>query len=318
MQTIRDHFFLEPTLQPIVERMPTWPAARSLRAVPLAGGITNRNYRVDVDGESFVVRIYGRNTELLGVNRRHEYECNLSAAATGVAPEVIAFFPDLDSIVTRFIAGKAITVEAIGTPDNIRRAARAIRRLHGSTRYPGSFSPFRASEEYRRTAAQLGCSMPGNLDDLFRYAAQIEAAIYAAGPTAVVPCHNDLLNENFIDDGSIRIIDYEYAAMGDPFFDLGNFAVHHHFDDEQDARLLASYFVAERGDGSRAASVPYNAMARLQFMKMASDLREAMWSVVQVKLSALDFDYQVYSDRHFARFQSMWNDPRVPNWLAEL
>jgi thiamine kinase-like enzyme len=317
MQPNQDRFAVQPVLQPIIERMSTWMAAGSIRAEPLAGGITNRNYRVDVDGESFVVRIYGRDTELLGVNRRHEYECNLSAAATGVAPEVIAFFPDLDSIVTRFIAGKSITADAIGTPDNIRRAARAIRRLHGSRPYPGSFSPFRAIAEYRRTAAWLGCSMPGDLDELFSCAAQIEAAMYAAGPTTLVPCHNDLLNENFIDDGSIRIIDYEYAAMGDPFFDLGNFAVHHRFDDEQDARLLDSYFMAEPGEGSMSR-VPDDAMARLKLMKMASDLREAMWSIVQVKLSTLDFDYQAYAGRHFARFQSMWNDPRLPTWLAEL
>jgi thiamine kinase-like enzyme len=130
----------------------------------------------------------------------------------------------------------------------------------------------------------------------------------------VAPCHNDLLNENFIDDGTIRIIDYEYAAMGDPFFDLGNFAVHHRFHDEQDARLLEAYFVEAGG----ALQPPSDAMARLKLMKMASDLREAMWSVVQVKLSTLDFDYQAYADRHFARFQAMWDDPRLPGWMAEL
>ena len=317
MQLNQDRFGVEPDLEPIIERMSTWNAADSIRAEPLTGGITNRNYRVDVDHESFVVRIYGRDTELLGVNRRHEYECNLRAAATGVAPQVIAFFPELNSIVTRFIAGTSITADAIGTPVNIRRAARAIRRLHGSPPYPGSFSPFRAIEEYRRTATQLGCRTPGDLDGLFGCAAQLEAAMYAGGPTALVPCHNDLLNENFIDDGSIRIIDYEYAAMGDPYFDLGNFAVHHRFDDEQDARLLDSYFMAERGE-EYLTRVPGDAMARLKLMKMASDLREAMWSVVQVELSALDFDYQAYADRHFAGFRSMWNDPRLPAWLAEL
>lgn len=304
-----------PVLQPVIERMPGWATALSIRAVPLAGGITNRNYRVDVDNESFVVRIYGRDTELLGVNRRHEYECNVSAAATGVAPEVVAFFPELDSIVTRFLAGKPITADAIGTPENIRRAARAIRRLHGSSAYPGRFSPFRAIEEYRHTAGELGCPMPENLDQLFEHAYGLEAALYAAGTAAEVPCHNDLLNENFIDDGSIRIIDYEYAAMGDAFFDLGNFAVHHRFDDIQDGRLLDAYFV----DGAAgAARVPADAMARLKFMKMSSDLREAMWSVVQIKLSALAFDYQAYANRHFERFQSMWNDPRVARWMTEL
>jgi thiamine kinase-like enzyme len=306
-------------LGPVIERMPAWTNARSIRVAALAGGITNRNFHVDVDGDSYVVRIYGRDTELLGVNRRHEFECNVSAAATGVAPEVIAFFPELDSIVTRYIAGRPVAADEMGRTDNLRRAAQAIRRLHGSPSYPGIFSPFRAVEAYRHTAARLGAPTPENLEQLCACAARIEAALYRNGPPQLTPCHNDLLNENFIDDGSMRIIDYEYAAMGDRFFDLGNFAVHHRFDDEQDAQLLAAYFGVDSGPASTVSdAAPPDALARLKFMKMASDLREAMWSVVQVKISTLDFDYKAYADRHFARFQSMWTDPRVRAWLDAL
>jgi thiamine kinase-like enzyme len=309
---------VDPMLDPVIERMPAW-SARSIRISALSGGITNRNFRVDVDDESYVVRIYGRQTELLGVNRSHEYECNVSAAATGVAPQVVAYFPELASIVTRFVSGKAIPPDEIGSNENIRRVAQAIRRLHSSRPYPGTFSPFRTIEEYRRTSAQLGSPMPDNVDELFHGATLIEEALYRRGPQPLAPCHNDLLNENLIDDGSIRIIDYEYAAMGDRLFDLGNFAVHHRFGDEQDALLLRAYFGDSSETASEAASdAPADSLVRLKFMKMASDLREAMWGVVQIRLSRLDFDYGAYADRHFARFRSAWNDPRVPSWLDAL
>ncbi|MBI1801065.1 MAG: phosphotransferase [Chloroflexi bacterium] len=301
---------MDTTLQTIIGRVPRWVNARHIAITPLAGGITNLNYRVDVDGESFVVRVCGKDGEKLGVNRQHEYACSVIASEAGVAPEVIDFFPDLGSLVTRFVAGRKIPAGQIGTLENIGRVADSIRRYHGARPFPGAFSAFRTVEEYRRTAEELGAPMPRNVNELFMQASQMEAAIahYRIVRQAPdVPCHNDLLNENFIDDGRrVRIIDWEYAGMGDPFFDLGNFAVHHRFSDEQDARLIESYL----GDADDAA------FAHLKLMKMVSDLREAMWGVVQINLSTLDFDYQAYADKHFSRFQEQWADARVGAWLS--
>ncbi len=302
---------MDTILKRIIARVPQWADAKSIQSSFLAGGISNLNYRVDVDGESFVVRVCGKDLELLGVNRPHEYECNVIAAEVGVAPEVIDFFPDLGSLITRFIDGKKIPAEQIGTHENIQRVARSIRRLHGARPFPSTFSAFRTVQDYRRTAERLGAPMPANIDEMFTWAAQMEAAMVRNGPPQHVSCHNDLLNENFIDDGAIRIIDYEYAAMGDPFFDLGNFAVHHRFSDEQDAWLIESYF------GESETSEVF-AFARLKLMKMVSDLREAMWGVVQIKVASVDFDYQAYADKHFARYQQQWADGRVARWLSSL
>ena len=327
---------METTLQQIIARVPEWASAQSIQTSVLMGGITNQNYRVDVDGTSFVVRVTGKDSELLGINRQHEYECSVIAAETGVAPEVLHFFPDLGSIVTRFIDGHKIPPNAMGTRENIARVATAVRRLHRARPYPGAFSPFRAVQEYRRNAERLGAPMPSDIDELFRWVNQIEATVnvcrdrmvrralhaHHAGWSAEsilslsqdVSCHNDLLNENFLDDGNIRIIDFEYAAMGDPFFDLGNFAAHHQFDGEQDAWLIESYFGAGR---DVALQRLYDeSFARLQLMKTVSDLREALWGVVQIKLSSLDFDYRAYADEFFGRYREKWS--KAKSYVARL
>lgn len=281
------------SLADIIARMSTW-AGSSLRTAPLAGGLTNRNYRVDVNGESFVVRIGGNDPELLGINRRHEYECSVIAAEAGVAPAVVAFFPELGAMVTRFVDGRKIPTHEMRAPGNIRRAARVIRTLHGARAFPAAWSPFRAIEHYAAAARRLACPLPSELDGLLAHAAQIEQALYAHGAPQLVPCHNDLLNENFLDDGSVRVIDYEYSAMGDPYFDLANFSAHHAFEPEHDACLLAAYF----GDAHAGRD------ARLQQMKAVSDLREALWGVVQIRLSQLDFDYAAYAAEWLARYHA--------------
>ena len=116
---------------------------------------------------------------------------------------------------------------------------------------------------------------------------RIELAFLAA-PVELRPCHNDLLNANFIDDGErIRIVDWEYAGMGDPFFDLGNFSVNHDLTPDEDAILLAAY----EGEVRKPRA------ARLLLMRIVSDFREAMWGVLQQGISTLDVDFVAYAGR---------------------
>jgi thiamine kinase-like enzyme len=315
---------MDTTLQQIIARIPQW-ADQAIQVTPLAGGLTNHNYRVDVNGESFVVRVCGCDTEWLGINRQHEYECNVIAAEVGIAPEVLHFFPDLGSLVTRFVAGQKIPADAIGQREPMQRVVRSIRALHQSPRpFPSAWSPFRMAEAYRRNAQQLGCPMPDDIAELFAQMAQIELAMYGRVglPTAPqpVPCHNDLLNENFLDDGVVRIIDYEYSAMGDLFFDLANFSSHHKFDDEQDVRLIETYFSSEQtSEVFETSEVSFEKMlARLNLMKLVSDFREALWGVVQINLSKLDFDYQGYANEFFGRYREKWGDGGRDKWLEAI
>jgi thiamine kinase-like enzyme len=293
------------TLDEVIARIPGWAGARPVTST-LGGGITNVNYRVDVGGKSFVVRLPGKDSELLGIDRQREYACTLAASQSGVGPEVVHFLEAEGILVTSFIPGEAVSMEEMERPTTIRRVAESLRRYHSGPAFPGSFSALQTIHEYLRIS-RSGASLPSRLDWMIERAEVIDGALRAV-PRPPRPCHNDLLAANFIDDGHlIRIVDWEYAAMGDPFFDLGNFAVHHDLSDAQEAMLLEAYL--------GQASAPD--VARLKLMKAISDLREAMWAMVQVTISSLDYDFVHYGKKHFTRYVTQMQDPRFPAWLTD-
>jgi thiamine kinase-like enzyme len=265
-----------------------WPGREAV-VERLGGGLTNHNFKVTVDGEAFVVRVGGKHTELLGIDRRDEHGAALAAAQVCVGPEVIGFVESESCLVTRFVEGRPISLEAMRAPETLGRAARTLRLIHDGPAVPGRFDSFRVVESYRDTAAAHGQSIPAAYDDAEAIAARIEETL---GGRRACPCHNDLLNANFLDDGErIRIVDWEYAGMGDPFFDLANFSINHELAETDDRALLAAY-----------ADVTADAdFAHLGLMRFMSDFREAMWGVVQQAVSELDFDFVAYADEHFER-----------------
>jgi len=295
-------------LFPILQRFPQLNATRSLEVKELSGGITNKNYKIDADGECYVLRLGGNETEFLGIDRKNEYECSALAWEIGIAPEPIAFLEPEGYILARFVAGKSMPAEEIGTEENIRRVVESIKAYHALEFFPGTFSPFRVAEDYTKTAHQFNVQLPEKIDWFLERSREIEQAMYRE-PLQARPCHNDLLNGNFIDDGThIRILDWEYAGMGDIFFDLGNFAVQHDFNDEQDEILLKTYFGSPT-DSQRAHQ---------KLMKIMSDLREAMWAQVQRGVSKLNFDYAGYGQKYFDRFEASTSGTDYSMWLKEL
>jgi thiamine kinase-like enzyme len=292
----------DPRLEPALATV--WPG-RATAVVPIEAGITNRNYRVDVDGETFVLRLAGTDTELLGIDRAAEVEAGRVAAEAGVGPEVIAFEPDLGCIVTRFVGGSPIPEDELGDEAVMRSVVASIRAIHGSRPIRATFPVFRIVEGFRDLAAARGVQVPADYEAAHAVAGRIEEA-FAAAPAPLTTCHNDLLNANFLlEGGHTWIVDYEYAGLGDPFFDLGNLSINNGLDEDAQALLLRTYF-RDVHDGHRA---------RLALMRIVSDLREAMWGVVQQAISTLDFDYVGYADRHFARLLANAGDPRLDGWL---
>ncbi len=293
------------SIDEVIARM-GWADAPDLIVAPLSGGITNLNYRVEVGGETYIVRVPGRDSTHLSIDRGREHTCTAAAHEAGVAPAVVAFLEESGVLITRFIRGRGLTEEEMRHPATLRQVAEALRRYHGGPPFPGTFSPFQTVREYLSVAASRGAPLPERIDWMLAQADQLEAALGAPG--VLRPCHNDLLTANFLDDGErLWIIDWEYAAMGDIFFDLGNFAVHHQLSDVEEKTLLVGYF----------GRLPPNAIARLKPMKIISDLREAMWAMVQVTISTLDYDFIAYGQKHFNRYAAQLQDPRLPAWLAD-
>jgi thiamine kinase-like enzyme len=293
-------------IESILQRVPQFASKGNPVITELPGGITNKNYKVSWEDEAYVLRLGGNETKYLGIDRAVEYECSRRAAQVGVAPEPIAFVAPEGVILARFISGKGIPAEEIGSPENVRRVVASLKAYHALDHFPGSFSPFRVAEAYAGTARHFGVRLPDKMDWYLEKSYQIETTMYGHEPLIPRPCHNDLLNGNFIDDGSrLRILDWEYAGMGDIFFDLGNFAVQHEFNDEQDEILMQAYF-GTPSDSQRAHH---------KLMKVMSDLREAMWAQVQIGASTLDFDYAGYGQKYFERFESHIHGSNYIKWL---
>jgi thiamine kinase-like enzyme len=260
--------------------------------VALDGGITNRNFRVRFGERECVVRLPGRDTALLGIDRAAERVASAAAAQLGIAPPVLA--ADERCLVTEYLPGAPIDGERLrARPDS---AALALRAFHDSgTRLPVRFWVPELLERYAETARERGGVLPEAYPEIQALVARIAQALPL---TDAVPCHDDLLPGNLLarDDEPDRavLVDWEYAGMGHRLFDLGNLAVNNDFDAAAEERLLTAYF-GEPPDQRRTAA--------LQLFRLVSDAREGAWGVVQGCLSELDFDFDDYASKHFARLQ---------------
>ena len=288
-------------LEPLIGAAESEPAA-------LDGGITNRNFRLRAGGRDVVVRLPGKDTELLGIDRAAERVATEAAAGAGVGPEVVAFLATPPCLVTAFIPGRPLTADELKAPPLLGDVAAALRAVHAGPRLPSRFDAFAIVDAYHTTAAARGARIPAAYGELLEGARAIQRVL--TGPEhAPVACHNDLLGANFLYDGTrVRIVDWEYAGMGDRYFDLGNLSVNNGFAEVDDERLLAEYW---------SEPCTPRRFAALRLMRIMSDFREGMWGVVQAGISALDFDFVAYADDHLARVAAGLADPRFPTWLED-
>jgi thiamine kinase-like enzyme len=264
-----------------------------IRLEPLAGGITNRNYLVDDSGKRFVARI-GAELLILGVDRRNELLCHRAAESLGVAPPVV--YGENGVLVSRFIPGRTLDAAGAREPGFASRLARLLFQLHdGWDRLSGEmlfFCPFQTCRTYVARARQLGAALPADIDAMLGTSRRLSRKLAPYTPTL---CHNDLLPANILDDGKrIWIVDWEYAGMGNPLFDLAGVSANCGYSDQEDAALLESY----RGE------LRERDLCDLRAIKAASLLRDALWGVLQTVVSDLDFDYREYASHHFDKYRA--------------
>jgi thiamine kinase-like enzyme len=302
------------TIQEAISRVPFLAGKADLKITPLSGGITNLNYKIEADNKAYVMRITGVDTDKLGIRRDVEHQANLAAGRLGVAPEVIYFIEPEGYLLTRFIDGKPMPPEVITTPENIVRVARKLRLFHkNAPPLDGEFNVFRRVEMLTAVSKKYNCQFPFDFDWIMGKMREVEQALHK-DPYGPTPCHDDLLNLNWLDEnvpgdiGEIRLLDWEYAGMGDIFFDLANFSHHHRLTDEKVRLLLQEYF---------GEVTPKN-FARLKLMWPMSEIHEAMWGTTQTGISKLDEDFQGYADLWFGRVREHSVDARWDQWLIDV
>jgi thiamine kinase-like enzyme len=272
--------------------------------VPLDGGITNRNFRLRIGGRDCVIRLPGKDTELLGIDRGAERAASREAARLGIAPAVLAADPDY--LVTEFLAGAPIEGERLRADPST--AAQALRAFHDSgLQLTTRFWVPELLDSYAQTVSQRGGRLPAEYADAQQLVMRIAAVLPLDDPVA---CHDDLLPGNLLardaEPGRALLVDWEYAGMGHRMFDLGNLAVNNDFDERAEELVLEAYFGEPPSTGHRAA---------LKLMRLVSDAREAAWGVVQGTISELDFDFAAYAEEHFARLRRNASAPEFEDWL---
>jgi len=270
--------------------VPNWRDA-ALTISPLAGGITNRNYRVDVDGSPYVVRLEAPASTGLAIDRDNEWHNTRQAAALGMAPHVLERFPAENLSVREFLAGRTLSAEELRRPGNPTRLGELLRRLHHGATFRGEFDLLRAGEGFCRHIASAGYAT--SADYATRKAAlALLSTVLEPRPTTLAACHNDLLAENFLDDGQTwRLIDFEYSGMNDPCFELGNLCRELDFSDNERHELCQAYF----------APATESQLARVRLQMLVSDVGWSLWAMLQEHASEVEFDYASYGTARWQR-----------------
>jgi thiamine kinase-like enzyme len=283
-------------------------AARPRTVAELPGGLTNRNYKVTTPHGTFVARIASGGTELLAIDRDCEYRNSVTAAAAGAGPAVLEYHPRDRLLVLRYIEGRTLGSADVADERNIPRIAVACRRLHAGGRFVNDFDMFDIQRGYLAVARSRGFRIPVGYDDLLPPFSAAEKAL-AARPAATVPCHNDLLAANFIDDGDrIWLIDYELSGNNDPCFELGNIAAESHLSDDALAALVTAYY----GQPRRSM------IARARLLGLVSMYGWTLWGAIQNGASPIDYDFWSWAMERFEGAAAGFTADDFPRLLEEV
>lgn len=293
-----------PVIDEIVSKIEDWKG-KDISIQALSGGLTNTNYKVEVEGTTFFVRVPGESTELLAVDRRNEYFNAKAAAETGVGPKVLYYLPEFQAMVLEFLQGTTMSNASLNAPGMPTRIAGAIQRLHAGPRFLTDFNMFRLTEYYLGICRQREIRIPEGYPERVTAVRRIEQAL-AVRPLPTVPCNNDLLAENYIDDGrAIRIIDYEYSGNNDPCFELGNTCQELHYDEARIVEVCTAYF------GSPSAGK----IARMKLNMIMSDVGWALWAAIQASISKIKYDFWGWAVERWGRAVAKMDSPEFPTWL---
>ncbi len=276
----------------------------------LPGGMTNANFKVTVkDGARYVVRVFGQESELLPLDRKAEVANTAGSASLGIGPAVIADLESEGAVVLEFIDGKPVTSEEVRTPEMLPRVVGVLRALHSGPSFANiGTSPFLIANGMFDVAMQhggVGDAQAATYNWAQSIANRIESVI---GYQATAPCHCDLLAGNIIDDGTIRLVDWEFSSMQDPRSDLGSLSMHHGFtlDDDRDSALCYCGTAEE------------NLVAGIRLMRFMALHLEALFALIQGKLSDIDFDFMSYYNKCVERMHRMEEEPEFSDWFKIL
>ncbi|HLA07367.1 MAG TPA: choline/ethanolamine kinase family protein [Anaerolineales bacterium] len=294
-------------IEEVVAKIPEWEG-KNVSISPLSGGLTNSNFKVEVDGTPYFVRVPGASTELLAIDRDNEYHNTKAASEAGVAPRIFHHLPEYHVMVIEFLSGKTMSKDSLNQPGQPTRIAQAIKRLNAGPRFLLDFNMFRLTEYYLSLCLDRDIKVPDGYLKRMPTIQRIAGAMNVK-PLATVPCNNDLLAENYIDDGKqLWLIDYEYSGNNDPTFELGNTCQEMQFNDDQIAEVCAAYF---------GEATP-NMIARMKLNMIMSDVGWGLWAAIQAKISTIDFDFWGWAIERWGRAVEKMDSVEFGGWIMDV
>ena len=296
-----------PIIDEVVAKIQDWQG-KNISVQQISGGLTNTNFKVEVDGMPYFVRVPGESTELLAVDRNNEYQNSKAAAEANVGPKVLYHLPEYDVMVLEFLTGITMSKESLNAPGMPMRMAKVIKKLHAGPRFFSDFNMFRLTEYYLQICAERDIPIPDGYRERMPTVARIEQAMNV-NPLATVPCNNDLLAENYIDDGKhLWLIDYEYSGNNDPTFELGNTCQEMQFDEVRICEVCAAYF----GTDSPAM------IARMKLNMIMSDVGWGLWAAIQANISKIEFDFWGWAIERWGRAVEKMDSTEFSTWMKEV
>ena len=296
-----------PMIDEVVAKIPDWEE-KDVSIQPLSGGLTNSNFKVEVDGIPYFVRVPGASTDLLAINRDNEVHNSKAAFVAGVGPKVLHYLPEYNVMVLEFLHGKTMSKDSLNEPGMPTRMAETIKKLNDGPRFLLDFNIFRLTEYYLGLCRDRAIKTPDGYLDRLSTIQRIERAM-SVKPLQTVPCNNDLLAENYIDDGKkLWLIDYEYSGNNDPTFELGNTCQEMQFNDEQIAEVSVAYF----------GEAKPNMIARMKLNMIMSDAGWGLWAAIQAKISTIDFDFWGWAIERWGRAVEKMDSAEFAGWLRDV
>ncbi len=279
-------------------------AGRTREALP--GGLTNTNIKVSTAAGTFVARLSRPSAGMLAIDRDAEYRNSVAAAATGIAPRVVDFVPEAGLLLIEYINGRTLKPADLRRDELLPAVAASCRRLHAGPRFTSGFDMFEIRDRYLKTVLERGFRLP---DRYLEFTAKWDMVrnVLAMDAPNTVPCHNDLLAANFIDDGrELWLIDYEYSGNNDPCFELGNIWSESNLHEDQLELLVSSYFGAHRPE--------MTARARLQ--ALVSQYGWTLWGAIQNCVTEMDFDFWGWAMEKYDRAVRTFDSPAFTDLLT--
>jgi thiamine kinase-like enzyme len=283
-------------------------AGRPRQLEELSGGLTNRNVKVTTPDAVYVVRCTDASTNFLAIDRDAEYHNSVAAERAGVGAPVIDYRPDLGILLLGYLAGKTLCNDDFQRPEVIAKVAAGCRALHAGPRFRSRFDMFERQPQYLKTVLDNGFKLPsGYLEYAEKFGRIREALTTIDQPT--VPCNNDLLAENFIEDGDrVWIIDYEYSGNNDPCFELGNIWSECGLSTDQLGELVTAYY----GRPLRHKT------ARAHLQGIVAKYGWTLWGCIQSASSALEFDFWSWGMERYEAAVAEFNSPHFDRLLADV